>query len=248
MGIGVVGRQCGEAGTYGLNPRSTIFKGWLLSWRLRRSRSTTGPTSQEPSQQTEHGVQDPTDPHNPVGEILVRVEERDARDDEPRGQHPEADREGDGQHQDVSSRPVAELHQTTPGSTVTTCALRYLGDMVNVPLGPAPVDISGVRAGDLNEFQITLLVSGSPINLTSTDVTASARSPITNPDSLDAVCTVLDGPAGLLSVRWPGEDVRTWLADKAKVTGVWDLQLSEGETDPLTVAAGSFSAELDVTR
>jgi hypothetical protein len=120
--------------------------------------------------------------------------------------------------------------------------------MVAVPLGPAVVDISGVRAGDLNQFQLTILSGGDPVDVTGLSLSATARTKPTDVDGVDAVITISDGPAGKVMIRWPGEDIRTWLADKAKATGVWDLQMVNGTVDPVTVVAGSFAAEMDVTR
>lgn len=118
--------------------------------------------------------------------------------------------------------------------------------MVAVPLGPAQVDISGVRAGDLNEFTITITSGGTPVVLDDYTITASARVKQTDVESLDAECVKADDD-GTVIIRWPGEDVRTWLGDKIKLSGVWDLQMANG-TDPVTVAAGTFAAEMDVTR
>jgi hypothetical protein len=119
--------------------------------------------------------------------------------------------------------------------------------MVAVPLGPAPVDITGVRAGDLNEFQITLLSGGSKMNVTDMTFNASARVTKADTGHLDAVVTIVDGPNGIIMVRWPGDAVRTWLGTNVTQKGVWDLELINGTDDPLTVCAGDFSAELDVT-
>ena len=80
--------------------------------------------------------------------------------------------------------------------------------MVAVPLGPAVVDISGVRAGDQNEFTITLTSGGNPFVLTDYTVTASARTKPTDDPPLMAECT-LATTDGQVIVKWPGEDVRT---------------------------------------
>lgn len=118
---------------------------------------------------------------------------------------------------------------------------------MDVPLGPAPLDISGVRAGDLNEFQLTVLAGGAPVDLTDMTVTATARYKQTDADGVDAEIELVDALHGVIRIRWPGEDVRTWLADKVKGSGVWDLQMANG-SDPTTICAGKFSAEMDVTR
>jgi hypothetical protein len=119
--------------------------------------------------------------------------------------------------------------------------------MVAVPLGPAQVDITGVIAGDLNEFQITLQTGGAKLNVTGMTFNASARVTKIDPVSLDAVVTIVDGPTGVIMVRWPGDDVRDWLGTNVTQKGVWDLEMINGTNDPLTVCAGDFSAELDVT-
>jgi hypothetical protein len=119
--------------------------------------------------------------------------------------------------------------------------------MVAVPLGPAEVDITGVRAGDRNEFQITLTSGGTKLNVTGMTFTASARLTKADTDHLDAVVTIVDGPNGVVLVHWPGDDVRTWLGSQETQTGVWDLEMDDATNEPLTVVAGKFTAELDVT-
>lgn len=118
--------------------------------------------------------------------------------------------------------------------------------MVTVPLGPAPLDITGVRAGDLNEFQITLKQGGRPMDLTGETITAQARRSVAAPEHLDAVITMTDAVNGVITLRWPGDAVRTWLGAETSAEGVWDLETSNG-ADPVTILAGRFTAELDVT-
>lgn len=120
--------------------------------------------------------------------------------------------------------------------------------MASVSLAPATVDITGVRAGDRNQFNLTLNQAGHGVDLTGMVITAQARVTAGAADSLDAVVETVDAEAGKVLVRWPGEDVRFWLGTKTTQKGVWDLQLQEGENDPWTVISGSFSAEMDVTR
>lgn len=117
-----------------------------------------------------------------------------------------------------------------------------------VPLGPALVNVTGVRAGDRNVFTVTLTSGGEPFDLAGLELTAQARKTSVTPEALDAVVEVVDAAAGTFTVRWPGDAVTTWLAGKASVTGVWDLQIDDGSSDPLTVAAGAFGAVMDVTR
>lgn len=118
-----------------------------------------------------------------------------------------------------------------------------------VELGPAPLDISGVRAGDRNRFALTLKQGGVPLSLVGCTVSAQARTDTTSPTPLDAVIDMLDAPNGKLAVRWPGAAVATWLGSRKTARGVWDLQVDDGTgLDPLTVVAGAFSAEMDVTR
>jgi hypothetical protein len=119
--------------------------------------------------------------------------------------------------------------------------------MAELNLSPAAVDVKGIRAGDRNLFQLIVRVSGQPLNLTGYTVTAQARTKADDPEHLDAVCTITDAPAGKLDVRWPGEAVRNWLAEADELSGVWDLQLSTGSTDPWTIVSGSFHAEMDIT-
>jgi hypothetical protein len=123
--------------------------------------------------------------------------------------------------------------------------------MINtVSLGPAQLDLTGVRAGDRNQIQLTLTVAGQPFDLTDTEVTAEARTKSTDegPATLTAEVTITDATAGTVSLAWPGEEVRTALAGSANWTGVWDLQVASPGTDPLTVVAGKLKAEQDVTK
>lgn len=115
-------------------------------------------------------------------------------------------------------------------------------------LGPGVLDITGIRAGDRNEFTVNLTINGQPLSLAGYTITAQARNTHADVEMIAAIVTVLDSPAGRVSLRWPGDVIRTWLADKLKATGVWDMQLRPTTGDPTTVVAGAFSAELDVTR
>src|SRR5580765_2811760 len=120
--------------------------------------------------------------------------------------------------------------------------------MVTISLTPAQVDVEGVRAGDRNQFQVTLTSAGKAIDLTSLTVKAQARSTAQGTDVLDAVIDITDPVKGLVTVRWPGDAVRTWMSTKEVMNGVWDLQVEDGTGDPWTVVAGKFSAVQDVTR
>lgn len=121
--------------------------------------------------------------------------------------------------------------------------------IITVPLGPAVVNLTGVRAGDRNSFTVSLTDGNDPIDLTGMDVTAQARLVATDElAAMNAVCELVDGSAGIISVAWPGEAVRILLAGAAEWVGVWDLQVRSGVADPETVAAGSLQAVMDVTR
>ena len=121
---------------------------------------------------------------------------------------------------------------------------------VVVPLGPAYVDITGVRAGDRNQMTITVRLDGSPVDLTGQTVTAQARKTTNAPDppAVTAVIEVTDAAAGALILRWPGDAVRAVLGTATKWDGVWDMQVQGSSEDPVTVAAGKFAAVSDVTR
>lgn len=118
-----------------------------------------------------------------------------------------------------------------------------------INLGPAAVDVSGIRAGDRNLFQLTIRQGGQPVVLTGYTITAQARATSGDAEHLDAVCTITNDTGGNVDVRWPGDAVATWLGTETVVKGVWDLQLDDGTgADPWTVIYGTFAAELDVTR
>lgn len=121
--------------------------------------------------------------------------------------------------------------------------------MASINLAPAEVDVSGIRAGDRNLFQLTIRQGGQPVNLTGYTITAQARATSGDTEHLDAVCTITNPTAGTVDVRWPGDAVLTWLGVETVQKGVWDLQLDDGTAaDPWTVISGTFAAELDVTR
>lgn len=117
-----------------------------------------------------------------------------------------------------------------------------------VSLRPASVNLSGVRAGDLNEIAFTLRVAGVAMNLTGKTLTAQARVTPLATEFIDAEIIVTDPVGGTGVMRWPGDDVRTWLGTELTLSGVWDFQLGDAGSDPTTVAAGTFVAEQDVTR
>lgn len=119
---------------------------------------------------------------------------------------------------------------------------------VAVPLGPACANITGVRGGDRNIMTVRITSNGLPVNLTGKTLTAQARKTPLDTSALDAVVTVTDALDGRVELRWPGAQVATLLGTKKSWTGVWDLQIAEPGLDPLTVAAGTFAAEMDVTR
>lgn len=120
--------------------------------------------------------------------------------------------------------------------------------MSSLTLGPAVVDLFGIRAGDQNLITFLISRDGVPVDLTGQTVTAQARKTTLAVEALDAVVEVTDVTGGRIRLRWPGEEVRTWLAGKAVTKGVWDLQTGNGVDDPLTLVAGVFEAVQDVTR
>lgn len=120
--------------------------------------------------------------------------------------------------------------------------------MATVNLAPARVDLAGVRAGDRNLLTFAILSGGAAVDLTGKTVQAQARPTPTDEAVLSAVIDVTDPTNGAGSLRWPGDDVTTLLDGAAKFVGVWDMQITTPGEDPQTVAAGSFAAEMDVTR
>jgi hypothetical protein len=120
--------------------------------------------------------------------------------------------------------------------------------MADIDLGPAVVNLSGVRSGDRNLFSLVLRASGQPMDLTGYTIAAEARVTAEDTTALDAVCTITDATAGKVDVRWPGADVETWLAGNVDQKGVWDLEIDDGSgADPWTIIEGTFMAEQDIT-
>jgi hypothetical protein len=121
-----------------------------------------------------------------------------------------------------------------------------------VSLSPAQLDVTGVRAGDRNLLTIVVKTGGVPMNLTGRTITSQVRARPTDadPPALDAVVAIVDAVAGKLTIRWPGPDVAALLGESASYQGSWDLQVSDtvAGADPITVAAGRWTAEIDVTR
>jgi hypothetical protein len=120
--------------------------------------------------------------------------------------------------------------------------------VATVPLGPAQVDLTGVRAGDRNAMTLTITSRGAPYNLTGKTVTAQARLNSLDTNALNAVVDITDPTGGICIVRWPGDAVTTMLAGKDTWKGVWDLQVQAAGEDAVTLVAGNFAAVMDVTR
>lgn len=119
-------------------------------------------------------------------------------------------------------------------------------------LGPACLDLMGITAGDENALMIYVHQGDQPVDITSADLTAQARTePLDEIVALSATFQIYDGPEGLAIMRWPGDEVRTLLNGCAKWIGVWDLQAylpSVFGSLPKTIAGGKFRAKTDVTR
>jgi hypothetical protein len=122
--------------------------------------------------------------------------------------------------------------------------------MTVLTLGPAVLDLAGIRAGDRNLIQFTLTRAGGPVDLTGQTLMAHARynASSVDPPALAAVVVITDAPGGVLTVRWPGDDVRALMREAPTWRGVWDLQMAAGGSDPVTMVAGAFTAVSDVTR
>jgi hypothetical protein len=123
--------------------------------------------------------------------------------------------------------------------------------MTVVDAGPAPVDLVGVRAGDRNLLVVTLTTNGAPVDLSGMTVRAAARLKVTDTDAVAPVVAdieVTNASQGTFNMEWPGDQVRTFLAGKASMTGVWDLEVESPPEEPVTIAAGKFVCALDVTR
>jgi hypothetical protein len=121
--------------------------------------------------------------------------------------------------------------------------------MATVVLGPALLDVSGIRAGDRNMIELTISYKGTPLNLTGYTLTAQARK--TPPDpvvALTAQIAIVDAPNGQITITWPGADVSSLFTGGIDTwAGVWDLQVGSGG-NITTIAAGKLQAVLDVTR
>jgi len=117
-------------------------------------------------------------------------------------------------------------------------------------LGPGCLDLKGVRAHDRNQMFINLTAGDAIPDITGMTFAAQARKKANDPDpaAITAEVGVADGPAGRLSIRWPGDQVAAVMNGSTKWSGVWDLQQIEDGQDPVTLVAGKFAAEYDVTR
>lgn len=124
--------------------------------------------------------------------------------------------------------------------------------MVAVYVGPAVLDLAGIRAGDTNAFDFLLHYAGTPMDLTGATVTAEARrTPADDVVAVAAVCTITDAAGGRVRVAWDGEAVRALMPNPESTwAGVWDLQVAGPGMPPAvdTLAGGKFTAEMDVAR
>ena len=121
--------------------------------------------------------------------------------------------------------------------------------MTVIDVGPAKMDLLRIRAGDRNQFNVTLTDSNGPVDLTNKTIEAQARvTPIDSAIAISAAISIIDPAAGKFEMSWPGDEVRTALAGAATWDGVWDLQIQDTGEDPVTLVAGIFTIESDVTR
>ncbi len=141
------------------------------------------------------------------------------------------------------------LRSAPAGPSIGTLAVGDPVPVTAIDLTPPRLDISGVRAGDRNQVQMTLSSDGTPVNLTGLTLSAQARLTPVDAVALSAVITVTDAPNGVFLLRWDGDEVRTMLDGATTWSGVWDLQLGD-ETDDTaqTILAGTFKIDMDVTK
>jgi hypothetical protein len=118
-----------------------------------------------------------------------------------------------------------------------------------VQLGPATVNLKGVRARDKNLISITISHDGVPVDLTGQMAQAQARKKATDAlPALTAVVDIVDPAAGKMTLAWPGDDVAALLGTSAGWVGVWDLEIGWPTGEVQTILAGTFEAVMDVTR
>jgi len=121
--------------------------------------------------------------------------------------------------------------------------------MASVKLGPEPLDLLGVRAGDANEIAFTLKQNGVAMDLTNSTVIAQARKVATDAVAvIEADYTAVDETLGKFILTWDGDKVRTMLNGALEFIGVWDLQVIPTGALGKTVVAGVFKANMDVSR
>lgn len=122
--------------------------------------------------------------------------------------------------------------------------------MTALDLGPARLDLKRVRAGDYTTVQISIKEDGNPKDTTGAVVTSHVRKTAdADAIALDGIVTIVDETTGVYTVSFDGNDVRTLLGGRDSWDGVWDVQIVvQGTTFPVTLIAGSFGAEMDVTR
>lgn len=119
----------------------------------------------------------------------------------------------------------------------------------SIRLGPAILNIAGIRAGDANQIAMQVKSGGTPIDLTDQTLTAQAREePSSLSADIDGVITMVDELLGKFILAWPGDDVTALLDGRETYKGVWDLQMTADGIVNFTIVAGTFEAEWDVTR
>lgn len=121
------------------------------------------------------------------------------------------------------------------------------GPIKNVPASCDWAVYAGDRNSQTFEFYAT---ADTPWDLTGATLRAQARlDALDAAVAIEALCTVDDAVGGIVTVSWDGELVRALLAGAESWAGVWDIELIEAaQTLPVTLLAGKFTAQLDVTR
>lgn len=117
-----------------------------------------------------------------------------------------------------------------------------------ITFNPQVLDLV-LYSGDGNGFRMTVTgISGTPIPLTGT-MRAQIRATRDSPDPPDAVFDIdmSEGANGVVNLQVPANQTQNLVSDTDSYSGVWDLEWTPTDEEPLTICQGKVECLRDVS-
>lgn len=117
-----------------------------------------------------------------------------------------------------------------------------------ITFNPQVLDLV-LYSGDGNGFRMTITdISGTPIPLTGT-MRAQIRATRESPDPPDAVFDIdmSERADGVVNLQVPSDQTQNLVTDTDSYSGVWDLEWTATDEEPLTICQGKVECLRDVS-